>query len=283
MNLPDFKAIGIKEPIKIAKMNTGSCSANYYVKNEDGEFLIKLIDKAKKDRRNQLLNNLTYTNKQKYGPCFLFQKELKDTYALVFKWIEGDSYFLEKLPRKTFEQVIKAYLAFSDTLNGMEIKGILPAETVSDFYAKIQTKPFFLRGELNDIEHDLSHQPEIKIIHGDFHYKNILFKNNQLQSFLDFENLRYGCPTEDLMRLILTNADQHKVFRVGYTVKLLRAMMQNTPYTRKDWLYGLDRCILKKYVKKLKKDSWIQRIVLFRCHFLHRRLRQEINTYFAHH
>ena len=43
MNLPNFQAIGVKEPTKIAKMNTGSCSVNYYIRNEDGEFLIKLL------------------------------------------------------------------------------------------------------------------------------------------------------------------------------------------------------------------------------------------------
>ena len=81
----------------------------------------------------------------------------------------------------------------------------------------------------------------MKIIHGDFHFKNILFKNNQLQSFLDFENFRYGCPTEDFIRLILTNAEQHNFFRVKYTLKLLRLMMQETPYSKQDLWTGCVR------------------------------------------
>ena len=35
----DFTQIGLKKPQKIVPMETGSCSINYYVKNEDGEFL----------------------------------------------------------------------------------------------------------------------------------------------------------------------------------------------------------------------------------------------------
>jgi len=280
MNLPNFQAIGVKEPTKIAKMNTGSCSVNYYIRNEDGEFLIKLIAKSRKDQKDRLLNNLKHTHQKDHCPHLLFKKDLPDAYALVFEWIDGSSYFLEKLPPDTFRQVISAYLDFSQTINRAPIKGILPAATPAGFYAEIKKRPFFLKKEFAEIQQDLSYHPKMQTIHGDFHYKNILFKGNKLQSFLDFENLRHGCPTEDLLRLILTNADQHKVFRTGFTVKLLRLLMQNTPYSRADWLYGLNKNVLRKYVKKLKKYSFCQALVLFRCHFLHRRLRQEINAYF---
>ena len=145
MKLPDFKIIGIKDPTKIAKMNPGSCSVNYYVKNEDGEFLIKLINKSYKKEKNQLVKNLKHTKQKEYCPCFLFEKKLKDYYAIVFKWIEGKSYFLEKLSTTTFKQVIAAYLNFSKSVNNMEIKGILPAVNISDLYSRVPTPPHSLR------------------------------------------------------------------------------------------------------------------------------------------
>ena len=41
----DFTKIGLAAPTKIARMNTGSSSWNYYIQNKDGEFLVKFLRK----------------------------------------------------------------------------------------------------------------------------------------------------------------------------------------------------------------------------------------------
>ena len=278
----DYKAIGLKPPSKIAKMHTGSASVNYYIQNEDGEFLIKLIQASQKISKNTLLTNLKQTSHCTTAPHFLFEKKWNDYFVLVFQWIEGESIFLEKLPESKFNHLIQSYLSLSDQMNSGTSTAILPQIQLSNIYRSIIKPPRFLKKDLDLIKGELTYQPTRKVIHGDFHYKNMLFKDNKLQSFLDFAEFRYGCPTEDLIRLLLTNAEQHKVFRTTYTLKLLRLMLKNTPYSRQDWLYGLDLFVLQRYAKKLKKKNFKQYIVLFRCNVLYKKIRSTINDYFAH-
>ncbi len=278
----DFNALGLKTPTKIAQMHTGSASTNYYIQNEDGEFLIKCIFSTQQKER--LLTNLKRTEKCNNCPHFLFEKKLGKGYALVFKWIEGESYYLEKLPEKEFIHLIQSYLSFLTSINTEKTtQNILPAVQTLQLYEKIVAVAPHLRTiqkELKNIKEDLSYHPKMCVIHGDFHYKNILFKNNHLQSFLDVAELRHGCPTEDLMRLLITNAEQHHLIRKKYTLKLLEIMIKNTPYSKEDWLYGLDAFVLNKYLRLLKPN--IRRyVMLSRCSILYSQIRSQIHSYFS--
>ena len=276
----DFTQIGLKKPQKIVPMETGSCSINYYVKNEDGEFLVKL---KKTPKRVKLLSdNLKDISGKAFCPTLLFEKESFCGYhVFVLKWIEGKSYFLEKLSHKTLKQIINAYLSFLTLINKNKDKDYLPKKDPIELLKKIQSPYSFMKPELDIIKQDLAYHPTPQIIHGDFHFKNIIIKDDEFQSFIDFEEFRLGVPTEDLMRVLLTNAEQHRLFRIRYTVDLLKFFIKNTPFTKEDWLFGLDFFVLEKYEKKLRKKSlqcWIQ---LYYCTLLYRKLRTIINKSFA--
>ena len=102
---------------------------------------------------------------------------------------------------------------------------------------------------------DLIHQYPLQIIHGDFHYKNLIFQNSDLKAILDFEEFRYGYPTEDLIRLIFTNIEQRPFYmkRKAVLLRLLRHIIENTQYSKHEWLLGLNAYFLAKYEKKMKK------------------------------
>ena len=271
----DFEKIGLKAPEKVIFMTTGSASVNCYVKNSDGEFLVKIKDKS--TNIDLLSENLNATSGHPFCPELLFEKSLGDKHVFVSKWIDGHNCYLEKLSPQTFLQIITAYMDFLKLINAHVSKHILPAENLTLLLEKIKTPYRFMLPDLRVIREDLSYTPKMQVIHGDFHYKNIVIKNGELRAFLDFECFRYGVPTEDLMRFILTNAEQHRIFRRQYTVKLLKCLIRQTPFTKQDWLYGLDAFILSRFERKLHKKSAKQRLKLYYSTLLYRKLRQVIN------
>lgn len=273
----DFTQIGLANPEKTVRMGTGSASLNYYVKNKDGEFLVKFLPNNRP--MEKFRKNLTKISGLKNAPVFLYETAFQDYHVFVFKWIEGKYVFLEKLSENGFRELIRAYLNFSQEINENPPIVVDPVYDMTKAVVSF-TPPFFIKGELEKIKKDLSYTPppHMKIIHGDFHFKNILFKQDGFQGFLDFETIRYGLPTEDLIRLILTNAEQHNFFREKYTLNLLKIMMEETPYSKEEWLYGLDSFILLKYQKRIihKKNSLRQKFLMFYNNFLYSKVRRTI-------
>ena len=276
MSSIDFINIGLKQPDLVIPITTGSHSVNCYVKNRDGEFLVK--ERNTSPRIAILSHHLKVLANQPFCPRLLFEKSLDTKHIFVFRWIEGKSYFLEKLPQKTMAQIIKAYLDFLKVINKKVTTHLAPPDIPTELIQKIKSPYRFMIPDLEKIKKDLSYRPKLKIIHGDFHYKNILIKNNKLQSFLDFECFRKGLPTEDLIRFVLTNAEQHQFFRTKYSVALLKFLISATPFSKKDWLYGLDVFILNKYIRKLKKKNALTYLGLYRNTLLYRTLRHVIET-----
>ena len=104
----------------------------------------------------------------------------------------------------------------------------------------------------------------------------MIFHQGKLSSFLDFECLTWGCPTEDFMRLLLTNAEQHIFFRERYTLKLLKTILRQTHFSKQEWFYGMDVFVLQKYRKKLKHRNFLKTLGLYRCNHLYRKIRAVI-------
>ena len=136
---------------------------------------------------------------------------------------------------------------FLSTINKKIKEMVYPAVSLEDRLKQIRYFPFFVNKQILEIKKDLSYKPNLKIIHGDLNYKNLIFRNGKLESFLDFQEFSWGCPTEDLIRLLITNAEQHNFFRVNYTLRLLKIMLENTNFSKEDWIYGLNVFILIRY------------------------------------
>ena len=152
--------------------------------------------------------------------------------------------------------------------------------TLQEKYNKFQCSSIWIRKELNEIKKSLDFKPKLQVIHGDLNYKNLIFQDGKFKSFLDFQEFSWGCPTEDLIRLILTNAEQHNFFRKNYTLKILKIMMENTDFSKEEWLYGLNVFILTKYGRKLKKQNLVKMFSIYRCSFLYEEIRRAITLFF---
>ncbi len=275
----DLEKIGLSKPIKITCMVTGSASDNYHVKNKDGDFLVKIL-KYLLDKDRLLYNSIMISG-EKFCPTFLLKKEFYPFTVLVFKWIEGENIFLEKLSDTSFKNFIFSYQTFLSTINKKIKEMVYPAVSLEDRLKQIRYFPFFVNKQISEIKKDLSYKPNLKIIHGDLNYKNLIFRNGKLESFLDFQEFSWGCPTEDLIRLLITNAEQHNFFRVNYTLRLLKIMLENTKFSKEDWIYGLNVFILIRYKRKLKRKALKGMFSIIRCNFLYQKIRKEIFLFFA--
>lgn len=275
----DFVKIGFSVPMNISRMLTGSASENYHIKNSDGDFLVKIL-KNPLDSKS-LLNNLLATSGEKFCPFLLSVKKLNNKDFFVFKWIEGKNIFLDKLSDENFKNLILSYKIFLSVINKKVKKEILFKPTLQEKYNKIKNLSVLMRHELNEIKKDLNYEPKLQVIHGDLNYKNLIFNKGKFQSFLDFQEFSWGIPTEDLIRLILTNAEQHRFFRKKFTVNLLKMVMENTSYSKEEWFYGLNIFILTKYEKKLRKKGLIKNISIIRCNILYKQIRKEISLFWS--
>lgn len=93
-------------------------------------------------------------------------------------------------------------------------------------------------------------------IHGDLHYDNIFFRGDEVIAFFDFEMMRRGLPTEDLVRIFCHRLERTRFWRVISIRRMLaafRELVSVCPYAREDWLTAIDRAEMTKRTSRLEK------------------------------
>lgn len=93
-------------------------------------------------------------------------------------------------------------------------------------------------------------------IHGDLHYDNIFFRGDDVVAFFDFEMMRRGLPTEDLVRIFCHRLERTrfwKVMAIRRTLAAFRELVRVSPYPKADWLAAIDRAERKKRMSRLRK------------------------------
>lgn len=96
-----------------------------------------------------------------------------------------------------------------------------------------------------------SHE-SLKPIHGDLNRHNVLFENGRVTGFLDYEEFRLGCPTEDFVRFVCTSAESHAFLTLMGIRRLLRnfgRLVEYTSYTEEEWILAVRGFEKTKYVK----------------------------------
>lgn len=93
-------------------------------------------------------------------------------------------------------------------------------------------------------------------IHGDLHYDNVFFRGDDVVAFIDFEMMRRGLPTEDLVRIFAHRLERTRFWNVPAFRRLYAAfgeLVGVCPYSKADWLEAIDRAERKKRKSRLRR------------------------------
>ncbi len=262
----------------IRKFARGAASYNFLVTVNKQKVLVKLTRPhgAKGIKRLARVCQAISENKQlavarliKVNQSLYFKYEKK--YGLVMEYCDGESLPSYKMKTVHFEQILLAYKLFQQT-KWPNKSDLLPIYSMEEHY---QRHVMFLENALKNLN-DLP-QPkrfifawlckkhlaflmqlgttkidwsvdELEIIHGDFHNNNLLFKNGKLLTFLDFEEVKDGHPTEDLVRFIICLVQRLPFFinPYRYINKWLKLCNQQFHYTTEQWIGGLNSYYLQR-------------------------------------
>lgn len=263
-----------EEIFAIKKFKRGGSSKNYYVQIKSGtEYLVKLsngYDKTGMNRVAQVLSSVSSNplvpTARLIKPNGNFYFEYQNKYGIILEYLNGESISSYEISIRHLQQVLHAYSFLLKT--NWDTTHILPfctpeqkLQTVFEQAAQIgfsknKIKAFLQKKVLDslsqiDKETLVPDATKVRVIHGDFHNNNILFKNQKLIALLDFEEARFGVITEDLMRYILCLIQRLPVFvfpRV-YVKKWIKQANKRFDLTKEDWILGLNSFVLSRAVK----------------------------------
>ena len=120
-------------------------------------------------------------------------------------------------------------------------------------------------------------------IHGDLHYDNIFFRGDEVVAFFDFEMLRRGLPTEDLVRIFSHCLERTRFWRV-ITIRRIysafRELVRASRYSPADWIEAIDRSECGKRVSRLRKRnrSAVAHVENFLVSWIYRGLRNCVKS-----
>ncbi|MDR2902658.1 MAG: phosphotransferase [Lactobacillales bacterium] len=256
------------------------------IKEKGRRELCKLYDNVTMLGKNRAFKmaRLVHPEAQPYPPY-------NGNYGLVFEQVDGVSLGSMQVKKKHMDQILKMYGIFQKTtvkgnpyiMNAVDLDAIkkncldkcdeLSAKSKKRFgvFVLYRFLLYLLKNRIAQMQKaDLVRSPEkIKLLHGDFHLGNILFHKGKLQAFLDFEELRGGYPTEDLMRLVLSAVNKTPSFGGRYKIlnKFIPYLVDKNKYDLQEWMLGLNTFFLFRIRKILIRRSSISRRKLLRLIF----------------
>ena len=98
-----------------------------------------------------------------------------------------------------------------------------------------------------------------RLIHGDLHSDNVLFRGDRVVAFIDFEMMRPGYPTDDLLRVFVHRMERTRFWKFGVMSRLFRGlgeMIRCAPYSADDWLAAIERYVVRKNAIRARKSRW---------------------------
>lgn len=139
-------------------------------------------------------------------------------FLIGMEWKPGSVVRFEDLSRQQAEAFARAYVRLSADLQNY--RGELGESRISERSTECQ-----------------------KVIHGDLNFANVLFHNGEVSAFLDFEMVRMGLPTEDLVRGFVHRAERLPIFAFRRRRRLMERFLwvvAATPYAREDWRLAIE-------------------------------------------
>lgn len=116
-------------------------------------------------------------------------------------------------------------------------------------------------GRMSDALQILSNEcaPGKRLIHGDLHFDNVLFRGDRVVAFIDFEMMRQGFQTDDLLRVFVHRMERTRFWQFGVMSRLFRGlgeMIRCAPYSVDDWLAAIERYVARKNAIRMRKSHW---------------------------
>ena len=178
---------------------------------------------------------------------------------LCLSWCDGERLFPDRLTDAQMAALADDYLDFSRALQRTQ-PSCPPDDCVAMRRLALgKCGGFWSRGIRRLLERELTEEgvrlrPEkTRLIHGDLHHGNFLFKDGRVSGFFDFENVTEGYPAEDLVRYFVCASEhlrwyeQHRKRRI---LKLFRIAVVRLGYPADEWGTALNRLLISKIARK---------------------------------
>lgn len=252
----------------------GGSSFNFCVQTAGETYLLKVIRNVERYNRLKLILQALGVLTELSITDFAGTEKL-----LAMPYIKGQRIALKNITAKSFMQLQEQYKCMQ-SLDTNAIK-VLPQFDVTD---TVQELDHWLTNEKGlmyrlinkyfwqKIKKELVILPALQIlIHGDMTVNNILVDADGKPHLLDFDQIRFGCPTEDFMGLFLQIAG----FRSLYgSFKRLKKMVKvaniDSTYTPSEILYGVQNFYLQLLLRRArtrlaKKENTRKTLCLLFC------------------
>lgn len=282
------------QPIESARQFAhGSASENFVITVNHKRYIVKLIHREQKseiERLVRIYDSLTQNNAIRTTSIIHLNQSAYFTYhhhfGIVMEYCDGRSLPSYKITKRHFGEILYTYKCFQK-LRWHNSQDILPAyripEKINNLIQIVQKSArtpntfifrFFngaflhktLLNFLSQMKADKLDFATSSVLHGDFHNNNLLFHNNQLSAVLDFEEIRYGYPTQDLIRYIICLVQRLPVFINPFSVFKEWLILADTSFhfSTDEWIYGLDTYYVirtEKLFRKLNKKNKFNRLL----------------------
>ena len=199
--------------------------------------------------------------------------------VLCLSWCDGERLFPDRLTDAQMEALADDYLEFSEALQRTE--PLCPPDDCVAMrrFALGKCRGSWSRGIRRLLESELTEdrlriRPEkARLIHGDLHHGNFLFRDGRVSGFFDFENVTRGYPAEDFVRYFVCASEhlrwyeQHRKRRI---LKLFRIAVARLGYPVDEWETALNRLLVSKIARKAADRGlgfWMSVNLLFRARY----------------
>ena len=178
---------------------------------------------------------------------------------LFLSWCDGERLFPDRLTDGQMTALADDYLDFSRALQRTQ-PSCPPDDCITmRRFALGKCRGVWSCGVRRLLERELTEEgvrlrPEkTRLIHGDLHHGNFLFKDGRVSGFFDFENVTRGYPAEDFVRYFICAAEhlrwyeQHRKRRI---LRLFRTAVARLGYPADEWETALNRLLVSKIARK---------------------------------
>lgn len=191
-------------------------------------------------------------------------RKFGDYDVLCLSWCEGVRLFPDRLTDAQMESLVDDYLDFSAALQ--HARPSCPPDDCAAARRKALAgcRSRWSAGIRRMLECELTEsavtlRPGLtRLIHGDLHHGNFLFRDGRVSGFFDFENITRGYPAEDMIRYFVCASEhlrwyeQHRKRRI---LRLFRIVVRRMPYGLAEWNAALDRLLVSKIARKVSDSG----------------------------
>lgn len=271
---------------KLKPINRGGSSLNFLCYTKNKNYLIKAINKEKKERIVKLCNKLQILEKhpliytahlEQFNNQSFFEYE--NWAIMVISYIKGKKLQYKDITPELIDKIYTSYIHISELKIDAAPQKNLPlvyednknliSELISANKGKIKQKILQAMYKLNEaVKTDFTLNTEVKIIHGDASLNNCLQDKNKNIALLDFELARYGYEVEDWAEFFLSSISQHSIIFIPQKrlERLIRYTNSLFNFTKQEWIWATNQYFLNlinKRVKSKKLFKSIRKSILF--------------------